>query len=627
VVLRNPASVTDAAILAQLDTLNKSMAGANGDSVKIPAGFKPLFGRSGIQFCLAQRTPTGQNTSGIERISSTANFSNQNDFVKRASTGGADIWDQSRYFNVWVCELDNGILGYATFPNDGVPLEQGVVIDVRSLPGGSFRSYNAGKTLVHEVGHYFNLFHIWGTQDNQSCTDSDFVGDTPNQGNATAGGLSGIRTDNCTTSGSGIMYQNYMDYTNDSCLVLFTTQQVNRMENALADFRISLLNSNGCETVIDKNFNAQIVSINSPLPRICENTFIPVITLRNAGAQTLTSLVISASIDGGTPVVFNWTGSLARLTNINVTLTKLTTTTGRHTLTVYVSNPNNTADEFTANDTLRKNFQYFNPVDEVSEGFEGLLYPPAGWDVVNTDNEFTWERVTSAARSGIASASVNNFDYVRKGELDDLRLPTLELRNLDSAFLSFSVAASGNASAAQLGNQDTLEVIISTDCGATFTVLYQKWGDQLNTRSITASSPFTPVATEWRVDSLDLSDYINAGPFIIAFRSRNGYQNAIYIDDVNLRKVIVNPILKEQGILITPNPARNEVAVRFYPQPVTLQGIQLFNSKGQKLAERRVSNGATNNFYSFNMSGYAPGTYIVRVVFSDTVITRKIIKL
>ena len=182
---------------------------------------------------MAQRTPDGENTNGIDRFRTTKkSFSNDKDSVKHAALGGVDIWDGTKYFNVWICTLSNGLLGYGTFPNDGAPLGQGVVIDYRTLPGGSFKNYNEGKTLTHESGHYFNLYHIWG-DDGGACTGTDYVDDTPNQGNSTSNCPSGLKTDNCTTDGNGILYQDYMDYSFDPCLLLFTNGQVVRMESAL----------------------------------------------------------------------------------------------------------------------------------------------------------------------------------------------------------------------------------------------------------------------------------------------------------------------------------------------------------------------------------------------------------
>ena len=628
VVLANPAVVTDAQLQAQIDTLNKEYAGINGDSSRIPSYFKPLFGKSNIRFCLAQRTPDGDNTNGIERITTTrTSFSNTDDAVKHASTGGANNWNSSNYFNVWICALSNNIVGYATFPQDGSETEQGVVIDYRSLPGGSYSAYNGGKTLTHETGHYFSLYHIWGDDDG-ACNGTDYIDDTPNQANSTSGCFTGIRTDNCTPSGNGIMYQNYMDYSNDACLVMFTNQQVVRMESALLTYRTSLLTSDGCQPPVLRNFDAQILSLSQPAQRLCTSAFSPVITIRNRGTQTLTVITVTVRIDGAVVSTTNWTGSLLRSAAAAVTLNPLTTPAGNHLITITLSQPNGNADEDPSNDAVAASFQYYPPVSAVTESFENTLFPPQGWDIVNPDNGITWQRITGIAKTGNASAKIDNLNYTTIGQKDDLRMPTLAVAStVDTAYLSFQVAAAPYTSITTANNNwDTLEVLVSTDCGTSYASVYKKWGSTLVTRSAVTTTSFVPAATEWRRDSVDLSSYIGAPSLLVAFRNTGGNENNVYLDDVNFRTITVNPFLKEKGFLVTPNPTSGAITVQFYPQPLNLQAIQVFSMAGQKLTET-LTYGQTRNFYSFDLRGYASGTYIVRAVFSDRVIVRKIVKL
>ena len=627
IVLPNPNVITDAQVQAQLDTLNRDFFGVNGDSVRIPSYFKPLFGKSSIQFCLAQRTPDGDVTTGIERSSTNISSFGIDDAVKHKTAGGADIWNGDAYFNVWICALSGSVLGYASFADDGFPNEQGVVIDYRCIPGGSYPAFSGGKTLTHETGHYFNLYHIWG-DDNGDCTGTDYVNDTPNQADFSSGTLSGLKTDNCSSSGNGIMYQNFMDYTDDNCLVMFTTEQVARMENALSTYRPSLFNSNGCQPPTLKNYNAQLRSIDQPAQRLCSGSFAPVVTIRNRGTQTLTTLQITTRIDNGAPSVYDWNGSLPQLATASVSLPNMTALAGTHTVTIFVSNPNSNADEETSNDTLRLVLQYNAPVAQVKEGFESAGFPPAGWDVVNTDLSYTWQRVTGIAKTGNASVKINNYDYEDIGQKDDLRLPTLNISSgLDSAFLSFQVAAATFTATNTAGyTWDTLEVLISTDCGKSYNSLYKKWGSSLVTAKTTVANAFVPASSEWRKDSINLGAYIGMNNLLVSFRNTTGYENNIYLDDINLRTVSINPNLKSQGFLVTPNPARDRIAVQFYPQPTKLKGIQLLNAVGQKLAEISVGNQAFT-YYSFDLSAYPSGTYVVRAVFDDKVLTKKIVRV
>lgn len=224
---------------------------------------------------------------------------------------------------------------------------------------------------------------------------------------------------------------------------------------------------------------------------------------------------------------------------------------------------------------------------------------------------------------------INNFDYTTVGQKDDLLLPSLSLpASLDSAFFSFQVAAATYTATGTSGNVwDTLEVLASIDCGQTFSSLYKKWGSTLVTRVNATSSSFVPVAPEWRKDSIDLSSYIGTGNLILAFRNTTGYENNIYLDDINLRTVYVNPNLKSQGFLVVPNPTQGMISVQFYPQPSDLRSIQVFTAAGVKLIERQVGTGEASNIYNFDLSGYAAGVYFVRAVFSGKVIVKKIIKL
>jgi len=626
IVLPNPNVVTNAQILTQLDTLNKDFFGINGDTVKIPSYFKSLFGKSGIQFCLAQRTPGEDETSGIDRVTTKQSSFGIDDGVKHVSSGGVESWNTEKYFNVWITALSNGLLGYSTFPDDGSPDEQGVVIDYRSLPGGSFTAYSTGKTLTHETGHYFNLYHIWGDDDG-ACTGTDYVDDTPNQTNSSSTCYSGIKTDNCTKSGNGVMYQNYMDYTPDACLVMFTTDQVIRMETALTENRSSLFSSDGCLPPNLKNYDVQLTSIDKPDQRLCGPSFTPVITVTNKGLQKITSLQISIVVDDIVVLNYNWAGSLTHSAAAIITMPSINTTAGTHALTIEASKPNDITDEEPGNNTLSSIFQYYESVTTVAESFEGSVFPPSGWDVVDPDKLITWQRVTGIAKTGSASVVINNYENEDAGQKDDLRLPSVNIPStVDSAFLAFQVAAATySASGTTNNNWDTLEVLISADCGLTYASIYKNWGSSFVTRTMPATDAFVPTSSEWRRDSISLSNYIGKNNLVIAFRNTTGHENNIYLDDINLRTVTINPNLKSQGFLVTPNPTNGVIAVQFYPQQTNLRSIQIFNIAGQKLAELKTGSGA-NNYYSFNVSSQPTGTYIVRAVFSDKVLIKKIIK-
>ncbi len=248
-------NISDAQILSQIDVLNEDFARMNADTTNTPAPFRSVASGTQIQFCLAKRDPVGASTNGIERRQTTVTSFSTNDNVKAYSTGGLGAWDVNNYMNIWVCNMSGGILGYGEFPATVHTSTYGVVIQYDSFGrvGNVSSPYDLGRTLTHEIGHCFNLLHIWG-DDNGACTGSDAIADTPNQASETYGCYTFPHFDACSTSSTsanGIMFMNYMDYSDDNCLNMFTANQATRMYSALTGYYPTLRFSIACQEVID----------------------------------------------------------------------------------------------------------------------------------------------------------------------------------------------------------------------------------------------------------------------------------------------------------------------------------------------------------------------------------------
>ena len=241
VVFRTAAeNISDGQIKSQIKLLNKDFRAKNTDISKVPAPFKALVGDPMIEFTLASRDPAGGTTSGITRTQTAETSFAQDDRVKSSHTGGADPWDTQRYLNIWVCRLRGTLLGYAQFPG-GPPATDGVVIRNTAFGTGGITEspFNKGRTTTHEVGHYFNLSHIWGENRIPTCGDSDFVSDTPNQfaPNEEKPAFPHI---SCNNAPNGDLYMNYMDYVDDDAMFMFTKGQVARMNAAIENERSGL---------------------------------------------------------------------------------------------------------------------------------------------------------------------------------------------------------------------------------------------------------------------------------------------------------------------------------------------------------------------------------------------------
>jgi hypothetical protein len=243
-------NISDAKCQAQINQLNLDFAKLNADAANIPSVWQGIAANTNIQFCLAKRDPAGNSSTGIERRQTTVTSFSTNDNIKRTANGGLDAWPASSYLNLWSGNLSGGVLGYAQFPG-GSASTDGVVLLYSSIGSvsspGTAAPYNLGRTATHEVGHWLNLYHIWG--DESGCTGSDNVGDTPNQGPENFGCPTFPHTDGCTSTSPGVMFMNYMDYTDDGCMYMFTNGQSTRMNALFANggARASLLTSVGCQ--------------------------------------------------------------------------------------------------------------------------------------------------------------------------------------------------------------------------------------------------------------------------------------------------------------------------------------------------------------------------------------------
>ena len=239
-------NLSDAQIQAQLNQLNADFARLNSDANQTPSIFTGVAANTEVQFCLAQRDPSGNPTTGIVRRQTTVTSFSSNDAVKYTANGGSNAWPRDSYLNIWTCNLGGGLLGYAQFPG-GTAATDGVVVLFSSVGSiaspGTASPFNLGRTLTHEVGHWLNLRHIWG----DATCGNDQVSDTPMHNAANSGCPAYPHYSTCT--GTPVeMSMNYMDYSNDGCMNIFTLGQKTRMQALFGTggSRAALLNSLGC---------------------------------------------------------------------------------------------------------------------------------------------------------------------------------------------------------------------------------------------------------------------------------------------------------------------------------------------------------------------------------------------
>lgn len=243
-------NISDAQIQSQIEVLNQDYNADNEQISSVPNIFQAAIADVDFQFCLASKDPNGNATNGITRTQTNNNIGiGGTSAIHHTNQGGQDAWNPDKYLNIWVAKFAGGIGGVASFPGEGPADEQGVEVNYKqfgTIGTATTPPYHLGRTCTHEIGHYFNLEHVWGPNLNSCCDEDDGVSDTPNSCETY---INQCPTGNAFSCTQPDMWMNFMNYTDDICMAMFSKGQKERMYAALNSFRPGLLNSDGCETV------------------------------------------------------------------------------------------------------------------------------------------------------------------------------------------------------------------------------------------------------------------------------------------------------------------------------------------------------------------------------------------
>lgn len=383
-------------VYSQLQVLNDDFSRNNSDALNTPSEFSLIASDTKIQFCLAKRTPNNDTTNGITYTSTdVTSFSLYDNRIFYDSLGGKDIWNPSKYLNIYVCNLTNS-LGFSSFPG-GPSFNDGIAIDYKNFGtnGTVIPPYNLGRTATHEVGHWFNLFHIWG---NGNCS-SDMVDDTPVQETENYG-CPIHPSPSCSNNGD--MFQNFMDYTNDECMNLFTEGQKLRMQATLNTERSEVANNFACslpfeDIAITENifpFENQVV---------CGSEISLKTSVYNFSNTNVTKFNIYYKIDDQELQTIEWSGNISPENSQEIEIGNEFLNPGIHQLTVYTDLPNGFRDLNPFNDTLNINFEVKNG-DQLNFSITSDNYgEEISWQITDEEDEIQFEN------NNILSNLQNNF--------------------------------------------------------------------------------------------------------------------------------------------------------------------------------------------------------------------------
>ncbi|MFC4873577.1 M43 family zinc metalloprotease [Negadavirga shengliensis] len=554
------ANIPEAQLLSQIRILNEDFQKRNADAVNTPEEFQGVAGDAQIEFVLAMQDPMGMPTNGINRVEGPKESYSLND---GPLIGELASWPPEEYMNIWVVPLTPPTIGYSSFPeSDELPgldfppptrQTDGVTIDYRYFgTGGNALANSRGRTTTHEVGHFLGLRHNWG---DGGCGVDDYVDDTPDQDRPN-NSCSATPRFSCD---SRDMVENFMDYTPDQCMTLFTQGQVERIDVVLAfsPRRHSLLTSRALEAPQLFDNDLSVEAIISPNDFVCSPTAQPEIRVINQGTERVTHARVAIRLNGQLLENRNFdldipTGELATLTFGNVSIP----TTGENVFEVEILEVNHGPDE-DETDNRKQSFPRIAETAAIPYFYQGHQESEK-WDFINPDSGMTWEPLSLTIGGESQDLFyMNAYNYNVQGELDYLVSPKLDLSQLNEAQLNFQLSF---APYANEEFQEALIVAVSTDCGNTFDVLqapYNKRGVSLGTAEASFNEFFPNSEHDFRREVVDLDAYAGFSDVRIAFIAINGFGNNIFIKDIAINEEKIYNYDFEISSFASPLPVTN----------------------------------------------------------------------
>lgn len=561
-VVYNPSNpeqnIPDSVIQSQLDVLNRDYGYTHPFVSSTLPVFDSIAANTGIKFCLATVDPEGNPTTGITRTSSTTNhlLTVITQSVKSDAAGGKDPWPTNKYFNIWVCSMFPGLLGYAQFPGDD-PTTDGVVLAyayVGENPGAPTAPNNLGRTATHEGGHWFGMRHVWG---DGACGVEDGVDDTPDSDAASSQDCMLTRNDcddamNLFWNGYDPvdMVQNFMDYSADGCMTLFTRQQTNKMWHNIVTHRDSLFYSGGCGTPA---INGYVITQNLTCPTSCD------------GQATVTVA------SGTAPFTYLWDDPMAQTTATAIGLCK-----GEYTVRVidadndtmyiqsWVTNATNVTGMATTSSASICGHYGIIELDAVG-GVAPYLY--------SFDNglSFATSNVSTDMASGIYPVIIKDncgSELTITVEIDSVILNTTETHVDDACGNCGSITVTANG-----GNG-----------GYTY---------QLDSLAPQTSNVFTGLA---------------AGVYTIIVTDTCGNSDTLTVEIDNT--IGLAEELNAKGVLVYPNPVKDELFLRF-AEAGFMDYLMVTDMTGKIVLSTKLNSGL--NLVSVDVSMLESGMYLLQL--------------
>lgn len=618
-----------------LAILNRDYRLQNTDANSVASDFQGMPADIEVQFALATIAPNGQCFRGVTYTNDPITFDGSNGSAQvTAIKNGNDVyqgeWPGDQYLNVFICADIGGAAGYTYNPSNwiGNSMTNGIWVLHNYLGSIGTSSTYTSRTLTHEVGHWFNLSHPWGDNNNpgdpSSCSIDDHVSDTPVTIGATSCNLNANTCDDLNTA-SGVTsswtydvrdnVENYMDYS--YCSKMFTPGQKSRM-------RAALTSSVGGRNNVWTTANLTAVGANGNAPLCAADFSAPRTTICQGDALTFSD----ESYHNQNSWSWAFTGaSPSSSTSQNPTVTY--STPGTYAVSLSVSDGSSTVSTTkNAYITVLPTPGYAPPV---AEGFENGT---SDWRTFNADGGNTFALTTAAAATD--SHSMKLINSSNTGDVDELISAPYDLTNMSQVTLTFKYAFAQKSTS----NTDALQVLATNNCGDTWAVRKNISNTQLPTAPATTST-FVPTSSQWvevTVTSITSTYFVNNFQFLFKFISGGG--NTLYIDDINLYGTDLsgNPV-GFPGMTNTGIEEHNPFNVSLFPNPASESAtlslnnlntdnktdIVLVDMLGKKVATVFSGNATGTQQFEIPLQDLSKGVYFVNIINGATISTHKLI--
>lgn len=616
-------NVTKQQVEDAVQTMNKDFQRLNADSSQTLPVFKSFAADAQVEFRLAHKDPNGNCTEGIVRVESSLSVE-ANDAVKNVSR-----WDTKKYLNIWSVVNIGGTLapgtiiaGYAQFPTSGINNTYGVVVDHRFVNGFD-------RTLTHEVGHCFGLFHVFqGGCSNNGTGGGDGVADTPPAAQESFN--CALTNNTCSNIPSGDPYgsnavdpvQNYMSY--NSCQNFFTLGQKSRMNASL--------NSTSTSTGLKQLSNASNLTFTGTADPYLPVTCAPIADF-NYNKNMIcvgSSIAYTDNSYNGTPTAWNWTfagGTPATSTVSNPTVTY--NTPGKFGAT-YQPATSGGSGNVTKNNIITVSSLTADYTGTIVDGFENVTQFTNDWIILDETGGQKFQRTTTVSATGSAGVEIRNFLTNSTNRLkDELISASFDLTTVSNPVLKFKVAHASKTNS----DNDRLFVWWSLDCGETWSLKLPLSGNSLRTTT-NKTTFWSPSASEWQEKSLDLSSIANETNVRFKFAFESGSPtsgNNLYLDDINIDGITSVKNLHDNisSFSIYPNPTNHAATVTFnLTKEVANLSITIRDILGKEVTN--VINGQSFAKGKYNLTidenkQLGAGVYFVVFNADNNVITQKLI--